>query len=524
MRSKQTVNRRSRKFAREIFVLLMFFALRTNAASDLDIIGVTTLRAVDSSLNGSGVYLNHPEGSESGDTQFEVDPGAVGQPTSLFTWIGNNGATATTFPNSLGTRSSHAIGVAALIYSVNEGVVPNVSHVDNYLAWAFYSNIVVTGIAICGKVVNQSFATYGSPPDSVVASAYDNYVARYGSIFSSATGTGQAVREPAAAYNTIGVGVSDAESSLGGTPDGRAKPDLSAPGLSTSHSTAYVTTALVILFQAATRGDAGTNISAASDVRTLKALLMNGALKPTNWTHTSTMPVDATHGTGAGVLNVFNSYGQLKAGQHRAIETTSVGTGNAHPPGSNPANESAFSGWDLATINSTSTQDTIAHYYLNLSSANGSYPVTASLTWNRQLNASSINNLDLFLYRVSDHAQIAASVSTVDNIEHIYIPSLAPGRYDLQVLKHGGANTVSSSETYALAFDSFSLPLNLTYHSGNVVLTWPIYPTGFSLETTTNLSSPIIWSPVSTTPAVSNNFNRVSFTSGNPISFYRLRR
>ncbi|MGZ4962895.1 MAG: hypothetical protein ACXWC8_10100 [Limisphaerales bacterium] len=313
--------------------LFLFFTIAASKASNQDIIGVTALRAFDSTLNGSGVYLNHPEGSESGDTQFEVDPSAVGQPTSLFTWIGNNGATATTFPNSLGTKSAHAVGVATRLYSVNEGVVPAVSHVDNYLAWAYYSNIVVTGVATPGTVVNQSFATYGTPPDSVVAAVYDNYVARYGKIFCSATGTGQAVREPAAAYNTIGVGVSDAESSVGGTPDGRAKPDLSAPGLATSYSTAYVTGAAVILFQAATRGDAGTNIPAASDVRTIKALLMNGAVKPSNWTHTASMPVDATHGTGAGVLNVFNSYSQMKGGQHRAIETTTVATGAAHPPG-----------------------------------------------------------------------------------------------------------------------------------------------------------------------------------------------
>lgn len=504
--------------------LFLHFSITAAVASDLDIIGVTALRSIDSSLNGSGVYLNHPEGSELGDTQFEVDPSAVGQPTSLFTWIGNSGQTATTFPNSLGTKSSHAIGVATLIYSVNEGVVPNVSHVDNYLAWAFYSNIVVTGVAISGELVNQSFATYGSPPDSVVASAYDNYVARYGTIFSSATGTGQAVREPAGAYNTIGVGVSDAESSVGGTPDGRAKPDLSAPGLSTSHSTAYVTTAAVILYQAATRGDAGTNISAASDVRTIKALLMNGAVKPTNWTHTATMPVDATHGIGAGVLNIFNSYRQLTSGQHRAIETTTVSTGNPHPPGSNPANETALTGWDFGTITTTSTQDAVAHYYFNLSPTNANYIVTASLAWNRPLNSTSINNLDLYLYRTSDGAQISASVSTVDNIEHIYIPMLAPGRYDLQVLKKGGANSVSDSETYALAFENFALPLKLTYQGGTINLTWPTYPTGFSLESTTTLAPPITWSPVSATPSISNNLYSVTLTSPGQSAFYRLRR
>lgn len=522
MSAKQLANQGLRIWSRVACVSGLCFGFHVTA-SDLDIIGVTTLRAVDSSLNGSGVHMNHPEGSEVGNTQFEVDPSKVDQPTSLFTWIGNNNVTATTFPNLLGTGSGHAVGVATRLYSASEGVVPNVSHVDNYLAWAFYSNIVATGIAITGKIVNQSFATYGSPPDSVVGAAYDNYVARYGTVFCSATGSGQAVRQPGAAYNTIGVGVSDGESSVGGTPDGRAKPDLSAPGLATSFSTAYVTGAATILFQAAERGDAGTNISAASDVRTLKALLVNGAIKPTNWTHTPTMPVDATHGTGSGVLNVFNSYNQMVAGQHRSVETTSVATGNPHPPGSNAGNETATAGWDLATITTTSTHDTIAHYYFDLPSAGGTYVVTATLTWNRPLNSASINNLDLFLYRVSDGVQVVGSVSTVDNLEHVYIPALPPGRYDLQVLKHGGNNSVSASETYALAFEHFALPLNLSYQGGDVVLTWPIYPSGFSLESTASLF-PTTWSPVTTPPVVSNGYYRVTFSSPASSSVYRLRR
>src|SRR4051794_38975693 len=120
--------------ARQVMAALILLRCAFDAsASNLDIIGVTTLRAVDPSLNGSGVHMNHPEGSETGNTQFEVDPSTVGQPASLFTWIGNNGATSTTFPNALGTASAHATGVATRLYSANEGVVPKVSHVDNFL-------------------------------------------------------------------------------------------------------------------------------------------------------------------------------------------------------------------------------------------------------------------------------------------------------------------------------------------------------------------------------------------------------
>jgi hypothetical protein len=276
--------------------------------------------------------------------------------------------------------------------------------------------------------------------------------------------------------------------------------------------------------QAAARGDAGTNTAAASDIRTIKALLMNGTVKPSNWIHTASMPVDATHGTGAGVLNIFNSYKQMTFGQHRAIETTTVTTGAAHPPGSNPANETSTVGWDFANASSSAFQDGIAHYYINLPPTNGSYTLTATLVWNRQLNNTSINDLDLFLYGTSNGAQIAVSTSRVDNIEHIYLPSVAPGRYDLQVLKNGGAKNLSNSETYALAFEAFVIPLSVSKQTGAVVITWPLYPNGFTLESTQSLSSPIFWTPQTSGVVISNNAYRFTVNSPAGMSYYRLRR
>ena len=79
---------------------------------------------------------------------------------------------------------------------------------------------------------------------------------------------------------------------------------------------------------------------------------------------------------------------------------------------------------------------------------------------------------------------VASSISRVDNVEHIYVPQLPAGRYDLEVLKHGGGSTnfTTAAETYALAFEFFSVKLTVTQVGGNILLSWPIYPDGFELQ------------------------------------------
>jgi uncharacterized repeat protein (TIGR03803 family) len=69
----------------------------------------------------------------------------------------------------------------------------------------------------------------------------------------------------------------------------------------------------------------------------------------------------------------------------------------------------------------------------------------------------------------------------------------------------------------------FSLSLLTIIRSGaNVVVSWPANVVGFTLQSTTNLNSPIVWSPVSPAPTVVNGQYAVT----NPISgtqkFYRL--
>ncbi len=185
-----------------------------------------------------------------------------------------------------------------------------------------------------------------------------------------------------------------------------------------------------------------------------------------------------------------------------------------------------MSGWDFNTNTSSSTSDEINHYYFNVTNGlnNAAFTATATLVWNRQHDQTNINNLDLFLYNARHSNLVAASTSVVDNVEHLWLPQLPQGRYDLQVLKHGGPNTVSSSETYALAWEFFCETLNATQSGTNVVLTWPIYPDGFVVETATNLAPPIAWSTINATPVVTNNRNQVTLDAANASQFFRLQR
>ncbi len=493
----------------------------SSRAGDLDVIGASVLRQIDPTLLGDGVYVAQPEATDLGQTNFEVNPTAVNQTAARFAWISDAG-TSTTFPNTVGTESGHADGVGWNFYGVSGGVAPNVVHVDNYEAGHFYDKVVWPGLNTSARVVNQSFI-FSTNNESTVNPKYDNYAAQFGTLFVSGVGNGDVpVSPPATSFNGIGVGVYGANSSAGPTSDGRCKPDITAPGGATSFSTPYVAGSAAVLLQAANRGDGGTNSNAAADLRTLKALLLNGAIKPADWTNGPSTPLDARYG--AGIVNVCNSWTQLKGGKRPFIETTSS-TNGAHPPGGNTNNEPVMSGWDTNSISTSSSETRANHYYFRLA---GSHPfvLTATLVWNRQQGQSAINNLDLFLYDVSTSNVVIASTSLVDNVEHVFVPALRPGRYDLQVLKRGSPTQVSPAEAYALAFEIFNTTLSISVTNDQVLLSWPDSPTGFRLQSTANLDPPIQWTTVNAPVLVDTNKgqNLVLLPVGGANEFFRLTR
>jgi len=71
---------------------------------------------------------------------------------------------------------------------------------------------------------------------------------------------------------------------------------------------------------------------------------------------------------------------------------------------------------------------------------------------------------------------------------------------------------------------SISLPpqLAITASGPNVVLTWPTNVAGLTLQSTPNLVSPVVWTPVSPGPVVVNGLNTVTNPMIGSQQFYRL--
>jgi hypothetical protein len=85
--------------------------------------------------------------------------------------------------------------------------------------------------------------------------------------------------------------------------------------------------------------------------------------------------------------------------------------------------------------------------------------------------------------------------------------------------------TLNNNRNLVANFISLPLPqLTIIRSVANVILRWPTNGAGFTLQSTTNLVSPAVWSTVSPAPVVVNGQNAVT----NPVSgtkkFYRLRQ
>ena len=225
------------------------------------------------------------------------------------------------------------------------------------------------------------------------------------------------------------------------------------------------------------------------------------------------------------MLNLFNAYEQLAGGKQGYVVATSVSTSSPHPPTGDTGTVSVLNGWDFNTNSSSATTDGVNHYYFNVTNSvsDANFTATATLVWNRQLSETNINDLDLFLFNAANSNLVACSTSRVDNVEQLWLPQLPPGRYDLQVFKHGGTDVVSDAETYALAFEFYSQTLSLDRSGTDAVLAWPVYPAGFVVETTTNLA-PANWLTFTdATAIVINQQNQMLLNPTNAGQFFRLR-
>jgi hypothetical protein len=252
-------------------------------------------------------------------------------------------------------------------------------------------------------------------------------------------------------YNTISVGRDDGGHSAGLTTlDGssRIKPDIVAPSANPEYATSWTTPMVAgaagLLY--AKLAAAPYSLAGNDRPRVIKALLLASATKNTvpNWNNFETTPLDDIYG--AGELNIYHAYSTLRTG--RASASNSI----QHP----------LRGWAAESVSSSTTQT----YFFNIPAGAPSTPFSAALTWHRNVATSvsgsrwnqtrswtsSLDNLSLRLHHASGlnlGSQIAASDSTVDNVELLYRSALVPGDYALVV-----KNEQSTSTPYALAWHS----------------------------------------------------------------------
>ncbi len=273
---------------------------------------------------------------------------------------------------------------------------------------------------------------------------------------------------PVGAFNAIivgatgGTGVVPSEdytrlagySSRGPTTDGRCKPDIVAPGSvmhvptlgggwADSSGTSFATP--MVAGGAALLIDMGQSLGYSTDPKVIKSVLLNSADKLAGWSHTPTQPLD--YGQGAGQMNLRSAHRQYLSGQRG--------------PGAVPG-----VGWDLREL----AHDGEHLYAMDVDLPAGAV-IAATLTWDRIVTTrpegaeideiiydpDHMDDLNLSLYRDDDLlTPVASSVSSVDNVEHIYYSVATAGRYVVGTEMF--ASAPGDLETCAVTWRAFPAP------------------------------------------------------------------
>ncbi len=335
-----------------------------------------------------------------------------------------------------GTTSGHATTVGRNYFGL-ASFAPGITSVDVYRAESWlYEGGLQTQSALApavetARVQNHSWigTLGGTAVDVDALRRLDYLIQRDDVVVAAGVNNGATTTVPnllASSYNAIAVGLSSGASSLGPTPidvPGRAKPDIVAPAVFTSYSTPWVAGSAALLLDSANNSPAYAN---AQHSESVKAMLMAGTTRTglAGWSHSSTQPLDLRYG--AGQLNIDLAYRILTSG-----EQTSAANALAAPMG-----------WDFDTIASGQSK----LYFFDLANPS-SAGLTGLLTWNRQITLEagdpatltpSLANLDLKLYQASGFslgALLEQSISTLDNVELVFLQNVTSGRYALEVTR-----------------------------------------------------------------------------------------
>lgn len=249
------------------------------------------------------------------------------------------------------------------------------------------------------------------------------------------------------AHNALAIGRADGQHSTGYTTfedAGRCKPDMVAPGPTTSEATPMAAAIGARLIEFAGRNDHNGDERA----ETLKAVLLAGAWQPEKWAPEPGKPLDAVYG--AGVVDLDRSLRILDAGPT--------------PPGETAARY----GWWFGALDPSAPLATWR--FFNPEPAG---EARMTLTWHRRIGGPGLigaatANFDLRLTRTHD-AQgrpldtpepVATSASEVDNVEHLSVDGLPAGGYRVLVQRQADRNPVPWDYALAWRIEGASPPEN----------------------------------------------------------------
>jgi len=249
-------------------------------------------------------------------------------------------------------------------------------------------------------------------------------------------------------FNLIAVGRSDGQhhagpTGLGMDGPGRHKPELVAPASATSYSTPLVSGAAALMVETARTDPTLAGDPRAERADVLKAILLAGAEHRTGWTNnpgtsgalrgSTTTPLDDLWGADEVDVNV--SHWILTGGSEPSAATLP------------PVARARHAAWDVTQLESADSR------WWRFHTSAGSPQVSVVAAWNRHVQPPfatwDLPDLDLELWRVGPQGQLhplvgdpglqyfvagnVASLSPVENVEHLYIEDLAPGEYALEL-------------------------------------------------------------------------------------------
>ena len=458
-----------------IAILVIVTTVVARAGALEDAVGLTSLRAE------LGVAI--PTGAGVGVSQIEANGGS-GLSYMPDTTSSDFAGKTITAKSGASAVSGHASTVGFFYYGINNSLSPGVSTVDVYNADYWISNDPTRGILKTGsssppasetrKVQNHSWiGSFGGDGSTDIEALrrfdysieHDNFVAAVGLNNGSGSGVPALL---ANAYNALSVGLTNGQHSTGVSSvdgAGRVKPEIVAPQSATSYATPLVGSAAAMLRQTAP--------AAGQRSVTLKAMLLAGATKDQfdGWNKTATRPMDAHFG--AGQLNIFQSYHIMAAGQQPANDGISVSN----------------IGWDYNFTTAAGRS-----YFFDIPAGNNATRLSAVLTWNRIITATnwrnisaSLSDLSLRIYNATGFTKgnlVDQSISSVDNIEHLYETILPPGRYALEVT--GTQNNIN----FGIAWTTVS-NVSIAATSPDAAESGPA-PGTFTVTRSGNLSNPLV--------------------------------